>query len=195
MKKINILLLIVVLGFACMSTPIKKYHQIFMPVNPDSSSIHIDKSIYIDRIPTQSFYDNFEIIYRDSPYQLNYYAYHYWAEKPGPLIRNSIYEYFKKNRVFSKILIDLSSDNADLTFKARIRAIEEEDHEEAWYARLSMEIEILDFSSGETILFHEFDRKEKMPNMDIVNLPVVLSQILKEELGTVLDVLLREISY
>lgn len=58
-----------------------------------------------------------------------------------------------------------------------------------------MEIEILDFSSGESILFHEFDRKEKMPDMDIVSLPMVLSQILKEELVAVLDILSGKTSH
>ncbi len=187
MKKIGILLIVIVLGFACLTSPVKKYYQIFLPTNQEVSSAQIDKTIYIDRIPTQSFYDNFEIVYRDSPYQLNYYSYHFWAEKPGSLIRNSIYEYFKKNRIFSKTIIDLSSGEPDFSLRARIRSIEEEDRQEAWFARLSMEIEIVDFKTQEIVYSHEFDRMEKMPGMDIVYLPVVLSQILREELTALID--------
>jgi len=59
MKKIGILLIVIVLGFACLTSPVKKYYQIFLPTNQEVSSAQIDKTIYIDRIPTQSFYDNF----------------------------------------------------------------------------------------------------------------------------------------
>ena len=187
MKKITTLTILIVLFMSCMSSPAKKYYQLFLTVSPEETLTRMEKSIYIDRIDAQSFYDNFEIVYRDSPYQLNYYSYHFWAEKPGPLIRNSIIDYFSKNKIFSKIFIDLTSGSPDLTLKARIRAIEEEDHEEAWFARLSMEITIVDFKSEEVLYFHEFDRTERMPGMDISYLPVVLSRILKEELSIIID--------
>jgi len=45
----------------------------------------------------------------------------------------------------------------------------------------------VDFKTQEIVYSHEFDRMEKMPGMDIVYLPVVLSQILREELTALID--------
>lgn len=182
MKKIGFLLIILILSFGCLSSPPKKYHQIYLPENPKASSYKINKRIFVDRIQTMLFYDNFEIVYRESPYQLNYYSYDFWAEKPAVLIRDSIIDYFKKNKIFSRVLKELTGEEADYTLKARIRAIEEDDRPDAWRARLSMEIDIVDFLTGELILSHEFDKMKTLLQMDVKELPVALSQILEEEL-------------
>lgn len=192
MKKIGVLLFFAILGFGCLSSPVKDYHQIDLSISAGDIAGPIQKSIYIDRISTQSFYDNFEIVYRESPYTVKYYTYHFWAEKPGPLIRNAIYNVLKKNNVFSNILLELAVGNPDLTLKARIRAIEEDDRVEAWYARLSMELEVLDFKTNERLVYHEFDRLEKMPEMNIEKLPEVLSRILGEELQAVIQALSKD---
>jgi ABC-type uncharacterized transport system auxiliary subunit len=189
MKKFGLLSIVLILGFGCMSSPPRMYHQIYLPENPDLSSFKIDKSVYIDRVQTMLFYDNFEIVYRETPFQLSYYSYDFWAEKPAVLIRDSIYDYFKKNKIFSRVLKELTEGDADYTLRARIRAIEEEDHAEAWLARLSMEIEVVEFETGVLVLSHEFDKKKQMSRMDVEQLPVALSEILEEELITVIQTL------
>jgi ABC-type uncharacterized transport system auxiliary subunit len=108
MKKIGFLLIISILTFGCLSSPPKKYHQIYLPENPKASSYKIKKIIFVDRIQTMLFYDNFEIVYRESPYQLNYYSYDFWAEKPAVLIRDSIIDYFTKNKIFSRVRKELT---------------------------------------------------------------------------------------
>jgi ABC-type uncharacterized transport system auxiliary subunit len=145
MKKICFLSIILILTFACLSSPPKKYHQIYLPENPQASSYKINKTIYVDHIQTMLFYDNFEIVYRESPYHLNYYSYDFWAEKPAILIRDSIIDFFKKNKIFSRVRKELTGEESDYTLKARIRAIEEDDRADAWHARLSMEFDIVDF--------------------------------------------------
>jgi len=182
MKKYGLITLILVMTFGCLSSPPKKYHQIFLPENPQAAAARIDKTIFVDRIQTMLFYDNFEIVYRESPYQLNYYSYDFWAEKPAVLIRDSIINYFSKNKMFAEVHRELAGDEVDYTLRGRIRAIEEDDRTDVWRARLSMEITILEFSSGETVLFHEFDKMKAMSQMDVRELPVALSQILEEEL-------------
>lgn len=193
MKRIGWLLLFVIFGFSCMSSPPKRYHQLYLPENPDVSSLQIDKTLYVDRVESNQLYDNFEIVYRDSPYHLNYYSYDFWAQKPGQLIQDSISDFFKKNKNFVRIYRDLTRGNPDLIFKARIRAIEEEDREDAWYARLSMEMEISDFETEEILLYYEFDQLKKMPDKEIDHLPVAISRILEEELTSFLKALYEKL--
>lgn len=189
MKKTSLLSVLIIMTFACLSGPSKKYHQIYLQENARASSFKIDKIIFVDQIQTVLFYDNFEIIYRETPYQVNYYTYDFWAEKPAVLIRDSIIDFFKKNNVFSEVHRELTGDDVDYTMRARIRAIEENDLSEGWLARLSMEIDILDFKSGEIILSREFDKSEALPRMDVRELPAVLSHILEEELITLIQAL------
>ncbi|MFC2157098.1 ABC-type transport auxiliary lipoprotein family protein [Acidobacteriota bacterium] len=194
MKKFGMLLLLVIIGHSCMSSPPKRYHQIYLPENLSVSTVKIEKTLYIDRVGSSQIYDNFEIVYRDSPYHLNYYSYDFWAQKPGEMIQDTIYNYFHENRNFLRIYRDLLKGDPDLILKARIRVIEEEDHEDAWFARLSMEIEIRDFNTDEVIVFHEFEKLRKLPEMDIDHLSEAISHILEEELILVLNALSTKIS-
>jgi ABC-type uncharacterized transport system auxiliary subunit len=189
MKRIGFLLVLLLFGLACMSSAPKRYHQLFLPENPELASSAIEKSIFIDRVRTTLFYDNFEIVYRRTPYQLNYYTFDFWAEKPALLVRDTIFDYFKKNKVFSEVFKELDVNEADYRLIADIRAIEEEDQENAWFARLSMEIEVFDYSSGERILTHSFDRRKQLAPMDVSQLPVAISQILEEELIKIIQAL------
>ena len=66
----------------------------------------------------KQIYDNFAIIYRDSPYQLNYYSYDFWADKPGALVRESLFDYFKKNGNFIEIYSDLIGKTPFLEIRA-----------------------------------------------------------------------------
>jgi ABC-type uncharacterized transport system auxiliary subunit len=193
MKKIGLLFIIIIFGFGCVPSPPKHYHQIYLPENPEVAAIRIDKILYVDRVEVKQLYDNFEIVYRDTPYHLNYYNYDFWAQKPAQLIRDSFLDFFRKNRNFSGIYRDLTKGDPDLVLKARIRAIEEEDRADAWYARLSMEIEIGDFETEEILVFHEFEKLRGMPEKDVKHLAVAISQILEEELKLVLNALSKKL--
>lgn len=189
MKKISVVALIFFLA-GCMSSPSKQYFEIFLPETQEVSALRFDKILYIESAEVKDLYNDFRIIYRESPYQLNYYSYDFWADRPGKLVRQSIISYFKKNRVFRNVIRVLAKDDPDLVMRIRINAIEEDDRAPTWYARLAMEIQISDHRSGDILVTHEFDQRKKLRENLVAQLPAAVSQILEEELLIVL----RELS-
>ena len=159
MRKNIVLALVLCVGFAgCFSAgPEKKYYEIHL--DPVSDLGRFAASLLVDRIEIDSLYDDFRVIYRLSPYEINYYAYHFWADKPSKLLRNSLIQFLEGSRLFPKIIQETIPGGADWIFRWTVHRIEEVDEAEAWFARLSMKLEVADFKTGATLAARTFDRK------------------------------------
>lgn len=186
MKKNAALLAAVLFCLAgCFSaSPEKKYYEIHLEPGPAAEPFA--KTLLIDRIDIDSLYDDFRIIYRVSPFEINYYAYHFWADKPSKLLRDSIIHYLEAARLFPRIIPEPVRGSADWVLRCTVHQIEEVDAPAAWFARLSMRLEIAELKAGTILASRRFDRQEPLSKKDVAEVPAVLSRILAEELGALL---------
>jgi ABC-type uncharacterized transport system auxiliary subunit len=163
------------------SSPDKKYFQINLEAQPAAAPF--SGSLLVDRFEINSLYDDFRIIYRVSAFEINYYAYQFWAEKPSKLLRDSLLRYLEASRLFPKIYVEPTKDAAvDWVFRGTVHQIEEVDAPGAWSARLNMKIEVADTRTGAVLASRRFDRQEPLSRKDVSEMPAVLSRILGEEL-------------
>lgn len=190
MKKSYVMVLLMLLLGGCMSSPSRQYYQLHLAGAEVPISKTIDKAILIEPIDMDDLYDDYRIVYRLSPFELNFYSYEFWADKPAKLIRDSITHYLMEKNVFQKVTQEISRGEPDILWTSKVHIIEEVDTQDLWYARLAMEVELVDFKSKERLYFYEFDRQEKLATKSIALVPVALSKILKEEL----DIIVRNIS-
>ena len=186
MRKNSALLVVVLFCLAgCFSaSPDKKYYQIQLETG--TSIAPFTASLLLDRIEIDSLYDDFRIIYRVSPFEINYYAYHFWADKPSKLLRDSLLHYLETSKLFPKIVLEPNRGNPDWVLRCTVHQIEEVDMPEAWFARLSMKLEMAELKSGTVLAARAFDRKEPLSRKDVGEVPSVLSRILSEELRALL---------
>jgi ABC-type uncharacterized transport system auxiliary subunit len=192
MRKQLVLVWLALFLSGCMSSPGRKYYQIYLGGDKEPGQRTINKTVLIEPIEVDDLYDDFRVVYRISPYELNYYSYEFWADKPADLIRDSITQYLSRKKIFQKVIQEISRGDPDILWKSKIYFIEEIDTPEAWYARLSMEIELVDFKSKKQICYHKFDRREELDQKSAAEVPVVLSKILEEELRKVVNDLYKK---
>ncbi len=186
MKKTCVMVLLILFLGGCMSSPARKYYQLHLAGEEVTISKTIDKAVLVEPIDIDDLYDDYRIVYRLSPFELNYYSYEFWADKPAKLIRDSITHYLMKKNVFQKVTQEISRGDPDILWKSKVHSIEEIDNPDFWYARLAMEAELVDFKSKERLYFYQFDRQEKLPAKSIAMVPVILSKILEEELEVII---------
>jgi cholesterol transport system auxiliary component len=182
---------LLVLAGCFSSLPDKKYYQIPIDAAPPAA-VPFAASLLVERCEIDSLYDDFRIVYRVSPYEINYYSYKFWAEKPSKLIRDSLIRYLEAARLFPKLHFDSTKDAVDWTLRTTIRRVEEIDGEPAWAARLDMKIEVVETKSGARLAVRSFDRREPLPRKDVGEMPAVLARILSEELGALFAELRRK---
>ncbi|MCK5058489.1 MAG: membrane integrity-associated transporter subunit PqiC [Candidatus Aminicenantes bacterium] len=185
----NILVLIFLTG-CISSSPGKKYFQLHIDDIPRGNQEQTeveepDKIILVEIAKVEDVYNDYRIVYRTSPYQLNYYSYNFWIKRPGKIIRDAMYTYLLKANIFKKVILHLAEGEPDYLLKTKVDVLEEYDLKRVWYAHLKMEIEIKDFKSGKTIIFYRFDKRKRLSERRVERVPVAISAILKEELAAV----------
>jgi ABC-type uncharacterized transport system auxiliary subunit len=190
MRKTALLLLACFLLAGCMTVPSKRYFQIALSLDLEDL-IHplIGKVLYIEPVRTDPLYDDFRILYRVSPYELKYYSYDFWAKKPDTLLREAMGSYLDKRRGFSRVVLDVLQADPEITLRSYVRLVEEVDTRQAWFGRLAMDLEFLEFKSGRSLAKHSFDRRQPLEAKKVRFLPSTISSILKEELDKAVTVL------
>lgn len=177
----------------------KMYYQLHLDNDRagsiDGSGIQtVNKILMVETVEVDEVYDDFRVVYRMSPYQLNYYSYHFWVKKPAKLVEESITGYLSKSKVFAKVTTRFAEGDPDLLLIANVHILEEFDQPGVWFAHLKMDLEIKDFKTGERILFHSFDRHRRLLQKKVGRLPIGISKILQEELDKVIKDLARATS-
>lgn len=198
MKRLYFLLVLTAIIFSafgltgCISSVGKEYFQLYLPRHTppaasEEASYKIDKILLVDSVEVDEVYDDYRIVYRTSPYHLNYYSYKYWIKKPGLMVRDSIVDYFSKNNVFKKVITGFAEGEPDLIMKTVVHVLEEYDRPETWFAHLKMDIKMEDFKTGEPVLFHTFDREWRLIQKKVAQFPIGISRLLQEELDKAIN--------
>ncbi len=190
-SRVILVMLGIIIISGCMATTAdKKYYQLYLP--PDSGDAgtpappRFDYVLMVEKVEVEDIYNDYRVVYRTSPYQLNYYSYHFWIKKPEKIVRDAITDYLSREKYFKDVITGFSGGMPDLMLKASVHIMEEYDRPEAWLARLKMDIGVKEFKTGKRVLFHSFNRHISMPAKNIVQLPIFISRILKEELDSAL---------
>jgi ABC-type uncharacterized transport system auxiliary subunit len=139
----------------------------------------------VETAAVDPLYDDIRILYRVSPFEVKYYPYEFWAEKPGKLVADAMAEFLVRKKVFPAVhrgAAGLAKEEPDLVLRSRVRVLEEIDSPNAWQARLAMDLAFADAKSGKVVASASFDRKESMAR-EVGSLPAVVSGILDDELG------------
>jgi ABC-type uncharacterized transport system auxiliary subunit len=185
MRKAAILLLIAAVMAGCGTTQTKRYFQIKTIAAEEPALPKLERRLVVEAAAVDPLYDDIRILYRVSPFEVKYYPYEFWAEKPGKLVADSMAEFLAVKKVFPAVhrgVAGLAKEPPDLVLRSRVRVLEEIDSPNAWQARLAMDLEFVDFKTGKAVASASFDRKEFMARQ-VGSLPAVVSGILDDEMG------------
>jgi ABC-type uncharacterized transport system auxiliary subunit len=183
MKKIAIAFLAVIALGGCGSTHAKRYFEIRSVAPAETALPKVAKRLLVQMPSVDPLYDDTRILYRVSPFEIEYYPYEFWAEKPGKQIASAVADFLVKKEAFLGVETDPMRIEADILLRSRVHAVEEIDNPDTWLARLAMDYQFIDAKTGETLAAAAFDRSAQMTKEHVGTLPAVLSRILEEEIA------------
>jgi len=193
MRKAAIVILIAAFMIGCGSAHTRRYFQIKTIAAEDPAVPKVERRVLVEPASVDPLYDDIRILYRVSPFEVKYYPYEFWAEKPGKLVADAMAEFLEKKKAFPAVgrgVAGLAKEEPDLLLRSHVRVIEEIDSPNAWQARLAMDLEFVDFKTGKALASASFDRKEPMARQ-VGDLAAVASLILDDELGKAVWALAR----
>ena len=162
-----------------------KYFDLHLENRENPAVVKLDKVLLIEDVEINQTYQEQRIVYRESPFQVKYYSFLLWAKSPDDLIEDAVVDFWRKSPVFKKVNVYGSGGDSDLAMRIKINTIEKYYFQKKWYARLAMDMEIVDVESRETVLRHSFDQKMILNGKKARTLPEKISAILFAELSKI----------
>lgn len=196
MKRLLLMVVpILLFWFGCTTATDKRYFQLHIPP-PSSPGVTspLPGKVFIPEARVDKIYEGYRLIYRYSPYQMDYYNYEFWIKKPGRMISENIAAYLRERGVFSRVFEKKGDEDPDWIIESEVTAMEEFDQPKAWFAHLAMKIKVIETRSKRTLVTHSFNRMDRLSRRDSRLLPVVLSEILRSEMSKLTALLRKKIA-
>ena len=155
------LLAVAMLCVGCGSNgPDTRYYQLAepRPVPGQKGAV----ALVIEPLSTDTAYDDERIVYRVTPYRLDYYNYHHWSSAPGTMISNYLERALEHSGRFSSVTRE-ANPNAAAVLGGRVIAIEEIDQSKTrWVGHITLELTLTDPASGKLMWSEQYDETEPL---------------------------------
>lgn len=163
--------------------PPTRYYQLALPAKTEQPAQDLG-ALVIEPFNAEGAYDDERMVYRSSPYRLDYYDYHRWGAPPGQLVASYLEQVLRKSGKFKSVAADSGEDNA-LTLTGRVLALEEVDTSKTtWTGRIALELSARD-PSGKVVWTQHFDESVAMPVQSPEGLAAAISSAMQRIAGRI----------
>src|SRR5580692_1782561 len=125
------------------------YYTLNLPAPPDppaARNAHATLAIREFRAPT--YLRQGAIVYKSSPEQIGFYAYHRWAIDPRHFVTNAIIERLHTSGAFTRVHPYDGSRDADYVLSGRLEKLEELDYQGGVKVEVSLSAEMTSITTG-----------------------------------------------
>lgn len=168
---------VLVLAACAGKTPETRFYQLATPGQLAAKN-GAGVELAIEPLETDPAYDDERIVYRLTPYRLDYYSYHRWSSAPGTLIADFLERSFESSGRFRTVTRDLNA--APVTLGGRVVAIEEVDRSKTtWVGRVVVELHLIDTATGDVLWTEQYEEIEPLEEQSPEGLAAALSIALR----------------
>ena len=183
MKYAALLVLVACAG----KVPETRYYQLAVATPPGAQAA--GPAIAVEPLAADAAYDDDRIVYRLTPYRLDYYNYHRWSSPPGTMLGNYLQDAFTRSGRFRAVVHD-ATDAVPVTLGGRVIAIEEVDKSKTqWVGRVALELTLTDTTTNKVLWSQTFDETEPLR----MQTPEGLAQALSVAMQRISDKALPEV--
>ena len=156
------------------------YYQLdYVPTPKEMLDKAYPYTVRVKDFDVSEAYRRNNIVYRQSPYQLHYYNYDLWAVKPEYLVSDMLFRHLTAAKIFSEVRRSMDVEDPDFTINGIIRALEEYDNQDEWYAHLAMNMNLQENKTRKVLWSREWDYRKKVSNLEPIYVVRGLSELLE----------------
>src|SRR6202161_1066078 len=142
-KRVLSLAALVILTGCAGRTRYPNYYTLDVPAPPDppvAENAHTILAVRHFRAPT--YLRQGAIVYKTSPEQIGFYAYHRWAIDPRDFVTNSIIDRVRASGVFARVQSYDGSRDVDYVLSGRLGKLEEIDYQGSVRVQVAISVEM-----------------------------------------------------
>lgn len=156
MKKLtnfSLILILLFIFFSCSSAPKTHFYLIDYPVSVAKENSHPVHQVVlgVSKFRVEPLYSDTRLVYRENPYEGNYYFYHRWVTSPGKMVTDKTIEQLAASNLFKQVVSFPRHVQCDYIINGNIKALEEWDENNKWYAKVKIDFELIEKSSNKLV--------------------------------------------
>ena len=151
------------------------YYTLNLPAPPDPPAVekaHASLAIRHFRAPT--YLRQGAIVYKTSPEQIGFYAYHRWAMDPRDFVTNAIVDRLRASGAFARVQTYDGSRDVDYVLSGRLEKLEEFDYQGSVKVEVAISAEMTIIATGATVWSNAVS---EMGDVDKHDVPAVVSEM------------------
>ncbi len=136
----------------------------------ESAGNHHDQlavALGVERFAAAAIYEEDRLIYRESPFEVRYDHYRRWAARPAQLVTDEIINQLTARGLFRNVTPYPAAVPVDYILRGRLLAFEEWDHDEQWFGRVTINVQLYQASSQKLLwsgtLSRETPAQKRLP--------------------------------
>jgi uncharacterized lipoprotein YmbA len=159
---------------ACASTPETHFYRLSAPALILARE-PIAGVLYIESLESDAVFSDDRIVYRTSPYKLDYYNYHRWTSPPAVHLTDYLRDAYARTGLFTRV-VTASTPPPDAVLSGRVTGFEEVDESTtSWSGRLELELTLSDARSDAILWNQRYSESERIPERTPEGLAIALS--------------------
>jgi ABC-type uncharacterized transport system auxiliary subunit len=151
------------------------YYTLNLPAPPDpppAQNVHAAVAIREFRAP--AYLRQGAIVYKPSPEQIGFYAYHRWAINPCDFVTNSVIERLRASGDFARVKLYDGRPDTEYVLSGRLEKLEEIDYEGGVKVEVAISAEMTNLATGLTVWTNAVSEAGDVNKRDV---PAVVSEI------------------
>jgi ABC-type uncharacterized transport system auxiliary subunit len=191
----------VVLLAGCAAVPTKRYYTLNYVPAPLEDRIRPGAYPFVVRVRDLSIEEAYarpQIVYRKSPFELEYYFFRVWAVKPARMVSDLIHKHLLASGLVNSVVRRYDEGTRpQFELGGTIEAIEEYDSEQLWFAHLALHLWMTRLADGKVVYSRRYDfRKPVManrPDLVVKEMSMILEHTLNQLMRDLDAVFAREV--
>ena len=151
------------------------YYTLNLPAPPDpppAEKVHAAVAIREFRAP--AYLRQGAIVYKPSPEQIGFYAYHRWAINPCEFVTNSVIERLRASGRFARVKPYDGRPDTDYVLSGRLEKLDEIDYEDGVKVEVALSAQMTNLATGLTVWTNTVSEVGDVNKRDV---PAVVSEM------------------
>jgi len=151
------------------------YYTLNLPAPPDPPATeNVHATVAIREFQAPAYLKQGAIMYKTSPEQIGFYAYHRWATNPCDLVTNSVIERVRAGGHFARVKLYDGRPDIEYVLSGRLEKLEEVDYKGGVKVEVAISAQMTNLATGATVWTNAVS---EVGDVDKGDVPAVVSEM------------------
>ena len=144
------------------------YYTLHVPPPPDPPAQEgVRASLAVREFRSPTYLHQGAIVYKTSPEQIGFYAYHRWAVDPREFVTNAIADYLRASGNFAQVKLYDGRPDINYVLSGRLEKLDEIDYEGGVKVEVALSAQMTSLATGATVWTNSVSEVEPVNKRDV----------------------------